>query len=131
MAENSYPYPSSLNIDNFVTIKLSNSSNYNLWKAQIICLLESQELVGFIDGTNLIHLPLLDLKWKRSDRLVKGWIFGSLAEEYFSMWWRKLVLEMFGWNWRKFVAIIHFTIFTHLNWNTFETKNGNTKMQLN
>ncbi|XP_049391299.1 uncharacterized protein LOC125855602 [Solanum stenotomum] len=83
MTENSYPYPSTLNIDNFVTIKLSNSSNYSLWKAQIICLLESQELVGFIDGTNLIHLPSLDLKWKRSDRLVKGWIFGSLAEEMF------------------------------------------------
>ncbi|XP_055836216.1 uncharacterized protein LOC129904665 [Solanum dulcamara] len=78
MAENSYPYPSTLNISNFVTIKLSNSSNYSLWKAQMLCLLESQELVGFIDGTNLIQL---DLKWKRSDRLVKGWIFGSLAEE--------------------------------------------------
>ncbi|XP_060198746.1 uncharacterized protein LOC132627420 isoform X2 [Lycium barbarum] len=80
MAENSYPYPSTLNIANFVTIKLSNSSNYRLWKTQMLCLLESQELVGFIDGT-LIQ-PMLDyLKWKRSDRLVKGWILGFLTEE--------------------------------------------------
>ncbi|KAK4352462.1 hypothetical protein RND71_027980 [Anisodus tanguticus] len=80
MAEKSYPYPSTLNIANFVTIKLSNSSNYSLWKAQMICLLESQELVGFLDGTFI--QPLLDyLKWKRSDRLVKGWIFGTLTEQ--------------------------------------------------
>lgn len=78
MEEKSYPYPSTLNISNFVTIKLSSSSNYSLWKAQIICLLESQELISFIDGTNLVQL---DLKWKRSDRLVKGWILGSLDEE--------------------------------------------------
>lgn len=78
MEEKSYPYPSTLNISNFVTIKLSSSSNYSLWKAQIICLLESQELISFIDGTSLVQL---DLKWKRSDRLVKAWILGSLDEE--------------------------------------------------
>ncbi|OIT40322.1 PREDICTED: protein ACCELERATED CELL DEATH 6-like isoform X2 [Nicotiana attenuata] len=84
-AGNLYPYPSTLNIANFVTVKLSDSSNYSLWKTQMLCLLESQELVGFIDGT-LIQTPLLEnpdnyLKWKRSDRLVKGWILGSLTED--------------------------------------------------
>ncbi|XP_075082487.1 uncharacterized protein LOC107771055 isoform X2 [Nicotiana tabacum] len=80
-AGNLYPYPSTLNIANFVTVKLSDSSNYSIWKAQMLCLLECQELVGFIDGT--YQPPLLDnyLKWKRSDRLVKGWILGSLTED--------------------------------------------------
>ena len=33
-----------------VTIKLS-SSNYLLWKSQLLPLLESQELIGHVDGT--------------------------------------------------------------------------------
>ncbi|XP_016493499.1 uncharacterized protein LOC107812838 isoform X7 [Nicotiana tabacum] len=76
-------YLLAVNEANFVSIKLSKS-NYSLWKAQIVCLLESQELVGFVDGT--ITSPLetdgLDyLQWKKSDRFVKGLILGSLTEQ--------------------------------------------------
>ncbi|XP_060198744.1 uncharacterized protein LOC132627419 [Lycium barbarum] len=88
---NPFPYPSTLNIANFVTIKLFDSSNYVIWKAQMLCLLESQELVGFIDGTIQPPLDKITdyngnqdnnyLMWKRSDRLVKGWILGSLTEK--------------------------------------------------
>ncbi|XP_059281680.1 uncharacterized protein LOC132035423 isoform X2 [Lycium ferocissimum] len=88
-AYNTYPYPSTLNVANFVTIKLSDSSNYRLWKAQMLCLLRSQELFGFVDGT--IQPPNEHgngaianqdyCKWEKSDQLVKGWIFGSLAKE--------------------------------------------------
>ena len=37
-----------------VTIELS-SSNYLLWKSQLLPLLESQELIGYVDGT--IKIP--------------------------------------------------------------------------
>ncbi|CAN4113766.1 unnamed protein product [Withania somnifera] len=66
----------------FVSIKLS-FSNYILWKAQIVCLLESQDLVGVINGE--ITLPSEScadyVQRKRTDSLVKGWILGSLTEQ--------------------------------------------------
>lgn len=44
-----YPYPAYLNIANFVSLKLT-SSNYLLWKTQFLSLVESQDLIGFING---------------------------------------------------------------------------------
>ncbi|KAL9437857.1 hypothetical protein AB3S75_023681 [Citrus x aurantiifolia] len=46
----SYPYPSTLNISNFVSLKLTQN-NYMLWKTQISGLIESQDMGGFLDGT--------------------------------------------------------------------------------
>jgi hypothetical protein len=46
---NSYPYPSTLNIGNFVSIKLIRT-NYLRWKTQMLCSNENQELYNFIDG---------------------------------------------------------------------------------
>ncbi|KAL7592497.1 hypothetical protein Lser_V15G32883 [Lactuca serriola] len=70
-----------------------------MWKTQMICLLKSHDMFGFIDGTFIspdheasssssvsgkekvgehhTHQKL----WTRSDALVKGWILGSLSEE--------------------------------------------------
>lgn len=96
---------SMVNVANFVSIKLSGQSNYIPWKTQIVCLLKSHDLLGFIDGT--IQSPLTVtanesacsteegkeeggdetennkdyLQWKRIDRFVKGWILGSLTEQ--------------------------------------------------
>nr|XP_010321575.1 uncharacterized protein LOC101250994 isoform X3 [Solanum lycopersicum] len=95
---------STVNVANFVSIKLCGKSNYIPWKTQIVCLLQSHDLFGFVDGT--IRFPLLTiapgdgdgdddepeeeeemgidedyLQRKRSDGFVKGWIFGSLSDE--------------------------------------------------
>ncbi|CAK9138513.1 unnamed protein product [Ilex paraguariensis] len=96
-----YPYPSTVNVSNFVSIKLTES-NYLLWKAQIFCLIESQDFLGFIDDTNTAPAETVSvpdesssdgrrqvvnrdyLIWRRSDRLLKGWILGSLSENVLS-----------------------------------------------
>ncbi|WMV30589.1 hypothetical protein MTR67_023974 [Solanum verrucosum] len=41
-----------INAASFVSIKLSGRSNYIPWRAQIVCLLQSHDLLGFVDGTN-------------------------------------------------------------------------------
>ena len=73
-----------------VTIKLS-SSNYLLWKNQLLPLLESQELLGHVDGTfappprfapvdsqtpNIKHLA-----WKKIDQRLLSLFLSSLTEE--------------------------------------------------
>ncbi|KAF8390395.1 hypothetical protein HHK36_024921 [Tetracentron sinense] len=97
-----YPYPSTLNVGNFVTIKLTQS-NFLLWKTQVLGLIESQEMMGFIDGEypipdrqitipdtevvdgkNVTINPAYNL-WRRSDRLLRGWITGTLSEEVLGM----------------------------------------------
>ena len=73
-----------------VTIKLS-SSNYLLWKSQLLPLLESQGLLGHVDGT-LVPPPLFDsptsqtlsnkhLAWKAVDQRLLSLLLSSLTEE--------------------------------------------------
>ncbi|KAL6350717.1 hypothetical protein AAG906_028176 [Vitis piasezkii] len=73
-----------------VTIKLS-SSNYLLWKSQLLPLLESQELLGHVDGT-LAPPPwfaLADsqtpnikyLAWKNTDQRLLSLLLPSLTKE--------------------------------------------------
>ncbi|XP_076895747.1 uncharacterized protein LOC143548472 [Bidens hawaiensis] len=90
-----YPYPSHVNVANFVSIKLSGESNYATWRAQMLCLLDSHDMLGFIDGTleepreahsskatiDIIAFLSMYREWRRLDTLVKGWIFGSLSED--------------------------------------------------
>ena len=84
----------SLNVSNFVNLKL-NPENYPFWREQVIALAESQDLFNHLNGdvdiptmytpkTSLIDKPTLSenyLKWKKSDRLLRGWIIGTLTEE--------------------------------------------------
>ncbi|KAF8369725.1 hypothetical protein HHK36_032252 [Tetracentron sinense] len=79
-----------------VSIKL-NSTNYLFWKTQLLPLIESLELLEHIDGSVLppqqfisspddkgeIVNPQYDL-WKKTDRLLLGWINGTLSEEVLS-----------------------------------------------
>ena len=73
-----------------VAIKLS-SSNYLLWKSQLLLLLESQELLGHVDGTlappprfaavdsqmpNIKHLT-----WKKTDQHLLSLLLSSLTKE--------------------------------------------------
>ena len=97
----SYPYPSTLNISNFISLKLTQN-NYMLWKTQINGLIESQDMGGFLDGTypELAEFVLKStieaeastrkqeyvmnsnyIMWRRLDQLLRGWIVGTLLEE--------------------------------------------------
>ncbi|KAH7841778.1 hypothetical protein Vadar_034260 [Vaccinium darrowii] len=79
-----YPFPSEVNVANFVPIKLG-LENYDVWKKLMLNLIESHRLVGFVDGT--IQPPEEEQNedafwsWKRSDGLVRGWIFVTVTEE--------------------------------------------------
>nr|KAJ0196792.1 hypothetical protein LSAT_V11C700357500 [Lactuca sativa] len=90
--EYSYPYPSHVCAPNFVTFKLSCKDEYRIWKTQMLCLLKSHAMLGFIDGTLVspqmvvsgkekVGEPNIHWLWTRSDSLVKGWILGSLSKE--------------------------------------------------
>ncbi|KAF3792457.1 hypothetical protein EJ110_NYTH11411 [Nymphaea thermarum] len=89
-----YPYPFNLNVANFVSIKLTQS-NFLLWQTQVLGLIESQDMTGFVNGetpTPDQYLPSNSAAveqamnpdfnaWQRSDRLLRGWITGTLSEE--------------------------------------------------
>ena len=89
----------SLNVGNFVTLKLTQS-NYPLWREQVLGLAESQDLVDHITreiqiptkystpaantSETEITIPQLTqefIAWQKSDRLLRGWIIGTLSEE--------------------------------------------------
>ncbi|KAH7844158.1 hypothetical protein Vadar_024973 [Vaccinium darrowii] len=85
-----YPFPSEVNVANFVPIKLGapSDSDYSVWKQLMLNLIESHQLEGFVDGT--IQPPPFPLEehkleeyrsWKRSDGLVRGWVFVTVTEE--------------------------------------------------
>ncbi|GAV68267.1 LOW QUALITY PROTEIN: UBN2_3 domain-containing protein, partial [Cephalotus follicularis] len=79
-----------LNVGNFVTIKLTQN-NFLLWETQILSLIESQDLLGFINGQtptpereiqgiNEQYITNPDISWRKTDRLVKAWITGTLSD---------------------------------------------------
>ncbi|GAU19509.1 hypothetical protein TSUD_77530 [Trifolium subterraneum] len=86
----------SLNVSNFITLKLS-PTNYPLWREQALALAESQDLVGHLTNedpaptqytTNTTNseqfVPKLTdefVTWRKADRLLRGWIIGTLSEE--------------------------------------------------
>ena len=94
----------SLNVGNFITFRL-NQTNYPLWREQALALAESQELVEHLtnevlapakyntqDSINNLHTanttPVLTeafITWRKSDRLLRGWIIGTLSEEALSL----------------------------------------------
>ncbi|KAF6158464.1 hypothetical protein GIB67_022061 [Kingdonia uniflora] len=82
-------------LSSMVSVKLS-FTNFLLWRSQILPLLESQELLGYIDGA--ITSPSLTIsneegsseenpeyrKWRLADRFVTNLINSSLTEEAMS-----------------------------------------------
>nr|GEU74123.1 hypothetical protein [Tanacetum cinerariifolium] len=63
--------------------QLLGPRNYAMWKAQMLCLMDSQKMRGIVE---------LDQKWpwpgaksvnmaKQYEILLKGWVFGSIKEE--------------------------------------------------
>ena len=73
-----------------VTIKLS-SSNYLLWKSQLLLLLESQGLLGYVDGSLEPPPPFepptsqtpntKHLAWKATDQRLLSLLLSSLTKE--------------------------------------------------
>ena len=78
------------------TLSISNLiQKITLFGMKVIALAESQDLFDHLNGdvdiptmdtpkTSLIDKPTLSenyLKWKKSDRLLRGWIIGTLTEE--------------------------------------------------
>ncbi|KAF3779859.1 hypothetical protein EJ110_NYTH40510 [Nymphaea thermarum] len=55
-----YPYPSNVNVANFVSIKLSHK-NYLLWKTKMLGLIESQDMMGFIEGQISIPTSTIEI----------------------------------------------------------------------
>ncbi|GLT83117.1 hypothetical protein SLE2022_014260 [Rubroshorea leprosula] len=51
-----YRYPATLNVATFFSLQLT-SNNYFLWKTQMMALIESQELLGFINGEYEMSKP--------------------------------------------------------------------------
>ncbi|CAI9293223.1 unnamed protein product [Lactuca saligna] len=92
--EYTYPYPSNLAAASFISVKLSGKDKYGIWKTQMLCLLKSHGMFGFVDGTLVSPQTSSSVSgkekvcdhnshwlWTRSDALVKGWILGSLSEQ--------------------------------------------------
>lgn len=81
------PYPSHVCGPNTVTLKLSGRETYNVWKTQMLCLLESHDMLGFIkQGENTVLGKEKNkvgdyMMWRRSDALVKSWILASLSQQ--------------------------------------------------
>ena len=91
VVENTSPTFLSFNtMIHMVTIKLS-SSNYLLWKSQLLHLLESEELLGHVDETLApsprfaladYHTPNIKyLAWKNTDQRFLSLLFSSLTKE--------------------------------------------------
>ncbi|XP_073156779.1 uncharacterized protein [Henckelia pumila] len=86
-----YPWPSNINFADLVTVRPCfdrddperSINDYEIWKEQMLCLLEGQGLLGFIDGH--ISMDQDHRLWRRTDRLIKGWILGSLANDHDSL----------------------------------------------
>ncbi|GER56944.1 ankyrin repeat-containing protein [Striga asiatica] len=80
---------SAVNAANFISAKLRREppGNYKSWKEQMLCLIESQGFLGFVDGEEISPPKKADggqsehAAWRRRDRLVKGWILGALSDE--------------------------------------------------
>ncbi|KAK3038022.1 hypothetical protein RJ639_029973 [Escallonia herrerae] len=93
-----YPCPSHINVGEYVPYKLSQT-NYFMWSNFITSLIEDHGLMGFINGTitappKKITVPDDSsptgtkevenedyIKWKKTDRLLRGWILGTLNED--------------------------------------------------
>ncbi|CAA0810959.1 Ankyrin repeat family protein [Striga hermonthica] len=73
-ASNMVTILSTVNVANFVSSKLSGKNNYKLWKQQILCLIEANDLLPYI------YSPHPEDGDRRTGRVVLGWILGSLAD---------------------------------------------------
>jgi hypothetical protein len=71
-----------------VTIKLS-STNFLLWRSQVVPLLQCQKLYGYVNGStpmpSVATDPAAHNIWKQFDQLVMSLLLSSLTEEALSI----------------------------------------------
>ncbi|KAG8367152.1 hypothetical protein BUALT_Bualt16G0042900 [Buddleja alternifolia] len=93
--------PSTVNVSNFVSVKPclqdeDRITNFNIWKEQMLCLIDSQGLRGIIDDREIIQPAEKVLsadgddeekQLRRGDRVVKGWILGSIGNDALRCVW--------------------------------------------
>ncbi|KVH88657.1 Ankyrin repeat-containing protein [Cynara cardunculus var. scolymus] len=97
-----YLYASNVNVSNFVSVKLSGDHKYLIWKAQMLCLMESHKMRGIVD-TDFDSPGAMTKEIKEQyDSLLKGWIFGSLSEDVLTT---VIDLESARAVWRKLKSI--------------------------
>ncbi|KAJ0930141.1 hypothetical protein HanPSC8_Chr04g0145851 [Helianthus annuus] len=74
-------YPTLVCAPNIVTMKLSGRDTYDAWRIQMLCLLESHDMLHFILPAENGVVEKNSKLWRRSDAVVKGWILGSLSQK--------------------------------------------------
>ncbi|GJV79029.1 zinc finger, CCHC-type containing LTR copia-type gag-polypeptide [Tanacetum coccineum] len=111
--------PLTLNtILHMLTIKLS-SSNYLLWRNQVLPLLAYQKLTGYINGSISSPPPTIAdakstapkdnpayLSWLASDQRALILLQSSLSEEAMAETLSHKTLVMYGVHWRRLIAMI-------------------------
>ncbi|RXH89922.1 hypothetical protein DVH24_032279 [Malus domestica] len=76
-----------------VHIKLDRT-NYPLWLAQILPILKSRDLMGYVDGSlvcppkHLLGVTTVYTSWVQQDQMILSWINGSLTI-LFCLWWQE------------------------------------------
>lgn len=76
-----YTRASNVTLSNFVSVKLSGKSNYDMWKAQMECLMKIHKMRGLIMKDK--ELPVnknIELR-ERYEVLLNGWLIGSLSDK--------------------------------------------------
>ncbi|KAJ0532696.1 putative ankyrin repeat-containing domain, PGG domain, ankyrin repeat-containing domain superfamily [Helianthus annuus] len=76
-----YLYASIANVSNFVSVKLSGNNNYHVWKSQMLCLLDSNNMGGIVDPIFVGPRYSSTDTVRQYDSLAKGWILGSVCED--------------------------------------------------
>ncbi|KAJ0752166.1 putative non-specific serine/threonine protein kinase [Helianthus annuus] len=76
-----YLYASIANVSNFVSVKLSGNTNYHVWKSQMLCLLNSNNMGGIVDATFARPRYCEPETLRQYDNLARGWILGSVSED--------------------------------------------------
>ncbi|PKI59577.1 hypothetical protein CRG98_019986 [Punica granatum] len=86
-----FPFPDTVNVVNFFTLKLTEN-NYFLWETYVMSLVESLDLLGFLNGETVPPAKMVQRDgagvknpdytcWVYIDQLVKSWIIRTLSEE--------------------------------------------------
>nr|GEV30152.1 ankyrin repeat-containing protein [Tanacetum cinerariifolium] len=79
--DSEYTRASNVNVSNFVSVKLCGKSNYDIWKAQMKCLMRSHNMLGLIDKQKELPGKKNSDLTNRYKNLLNGWLIGSLNEE--------------------------------------------------
>ncbi|KAF5813003.1 hypothetical protein HanXRQr2_Chr03g0093121 [Helianthus annuus] len=73
-----YMLASNVDVSDFVSVKLTNY-NYDVWKSQILCLIESHDLLHIIHAKARFPWDKGDPMTQAYDKLVRGWILNTIT----------------------------------------------------